>query len=159
MEKRGGKRPNAGRKPGRKNNKTLEQEAALTLYKQKILDNLIPLIRAQFNQAEGMTVMFQRRKVKNNKTGKFERTGEFVRVMDANRVEQLLKGDGQGENYYYITTKDPNVKALEDLFNRVFGKPKESIELSDPDGKAVPLTQNITNIIQKIYGGKSRPSN
>jgi len=137
----GGARPGAGKPRGCKHKKTLEQEVALDLYKQRILNNLLPLIRAQFNQAEGMTVMFQRRKVKNSKTGKLERTGELVRVMDINRVEQLLKGDGQGENYYYITTKDPNVKALEDLFNRVFGKPKETIELDTPAN----VTINIIN--------------
>ncbi|MCX6724235.1 MAG: hypothetical protein NT155_03650 [Candidatus Staskawiczbacteria bacterium] len=138
--KPGDKRPKgAGIKRGQKTKKTLEQEAALDLYKKRILDNLVPFIRAQFNQAEGMTVMFQRRKQKNKKTGKFERTGELVRVMDINRVEQLLKSDGQGENYYYITTKDPNVKALENLFNRVFGKPKESIEVEHKGSKVIIL--------------------
>lgn len=126
----GGARPGAGKPKGSKHKKTIEREIALKELQQRILEEIRPLLRAQLDTAKGLTVMFQRKKLKNHKTGKYERTGEMVRVQDLNRIEELLEGDCTGDDWYYITTKDPNVKALEDLFNRVFGKPKESIELA-----------------------------
>jgi hypothetical protein len=137
-----------GIKKGTKRPHTLEREAALKIYQQQILENLKPLIRSQLNAANGLTVMFQKKLLRNKKTGKLERTGDLVRVTNPERVEELLNGDCKGENYYYITIKDPNVKALEDLFNRVFGKPKETLEV---DG-GLDLNIDIKKIIDKIYG-------
>ncbi|MDD5065208.1 MAG: hypothetical protein PHQ35_10690 [Phycisphaerae bacterium] len=119
-----------GKKKGTKNKKTIEKEKALELYKQEHLKKLRPLITAQQELAMGEVVMLQRKLVKNQKTGKLERSGELTQVRDASEVIRLLNSDGRGEDWHLIFTKDPNAKAQEDIFNRVFGKPKEEIDIS-----------------------------
>ena len=42
--------------------------------------------------------------------------------------------------FYYLATKEPNIKAIEDLYNRTFGKPKESVELTGKDGEQLKPT-------------------
>jgi len=143
---RGGARPGAGKPKGCKHKKTIQEEIALAEYKQEILRNMGPLVRAQLNSATGLTVMLQRKMVKDKKTGKFERTGELVQVKDPERVKNLLEGDCVGNNWYYITTKDPNVKALEDIFSRVFGKPKEQFDLG-LDKEALKAIQETNRCI------------
>jgi len=127
-----------GEKRG-KNKKTIEKEKALELFQQEILREIAPLLRSALNSARGLTVMYQKRKVKNKSTGKYERTGELVRVSNQDRVEELLRGDCSGDDWYYITTKDPNIASIKELFDRAFGKSKESIEVKHTGSKVFVL--------------------
>lgn len=137
----GGKRPGAGRKKGGKNQKTIEKEIALKRYESRIIDELDPLIQAQLDVAKGVTVMMAREWERKN--GKRARTGKFVRVTAVYDIEQLLNGDGEnGEDYYYISTLNPDGKVLENLMNRVFGKPKESLELD--------FTRGVKEALEKL---------
>jgi len=122
-----------------KNKKTLEREQQLLLLQQEIMKEVKPLLRAALDSAKGLTVMYQRRKVKNKSTGKYERTGELVRVMDQNRVEELLRGDCVGDDWYYITTKDPNIASIKELWDRAFGKPRETLDLKHSVSKVFLL--------------------
>ena len=149
---KGHPRYGGGMQKGQKIKKTLEQEVALKLYKDKIFLEIENFIQAQFIQAKGITAMYQRKKIKDKITGKYEYTGEFIRVTDQNQVHKLLNTKTKEEDYYYITTKDPNIKALEDIFNRAFGKPKEAMELSSPGGSPIPMPVNLIEIIKKVYG-------
>ncbi len=149
---RGGYYPGGGRPKGSKSSKTIEKEIALKQVQQMVLKEVIPLFRSALNSATGLTVMFQRKKVKNKITKKFERTGDLVRVVDVNRVEDLLKGTCSGEDWYYITTKDPNIQALKELLDRTFGKSKESLELTGLDGGPVEIGVTLKSKIDKIYG-------
>lgn len=146
---RGGPRPGSGRKVGSKEKHTIAKEKALKVYDLEMMKKIKPVISAQYALATGLTVMLRRKKIKG------KRTGEFVRVMDANEIERLLNKDCTGEDFYIISAKDPNVKAQEDIFNRLFGKPKESLALSDPDGEALPLIAILKTSIEKTYGNRS----
>jgi hypothetical protein len=115
-----------GKKKGTKNKKTLELEMALDLYKQEMLKNLMPIIRSQRQLAEGLAVVLRRKLVKKGK--KWVREGELVQVKDKDEIERLLNSDGQGDNWHIITIKDPNVKAIQDILDRIFGKPKETVD-------------------------------
>lgn len=136
-----------GKKKGKKNKGTLEKEAALQLLQQGILKEIRPLLRAALDSAKGLTVMLQRKMVKQ-KDGKFRRTGELVRVRSIERVEELLKGDCQGDNYFYITTRDPNIKAIEDLLNRAFGKPKEQVDFGFDKEAMRAIQDSNKNILE-----------
>ena len=137
----GGARIGAGKPKGSKHKKTIEKELALEQLRQGILKELMPVLRAALDSARGLTVMYQRQKIKVGK--EFKRQGELVQVTDQARVEQLLRGNKEGDDWYYITTKDPNVAAVKELWDRAFGKSKETIEHSI---KEFPIP---------IYGGKS----
>ena len=117
-----------GKKKGTKNKKTIEAETALVLYKQEMLKELIPLIRSQQQLAKGLVVVLRRNLVK--KGNRWVREGELTQVRDADEIERLLNSNGQGENWHIITIKDPNVKAIQDILDRIFGKAKETIDVN-----------------------------
>jgi len=125
-----GKPKTGGRKPGTKGKKTLEKEEALLLYQRKMIDMLTPITEAQQYLAKGVTVVLRKKKVYNNKTKQSERTGEFYQVRDPNEIEALINSDGEGEDFHIISARDPNPKAIKDIFDMVFGKPKEQIEIN-----------------------------
>lgn len=146
----GGKRKNAGRKQGSKGKKTIERELELESLRQGIMQHTQKILESALNSACGSTVMFQRKKVKNKKTGKYERTGEFVKVSDENRVHKLLEGGGKGEDWYFITTKDANVIAIKELWDRAFGKSQDSLDITT-GGKPLPIPKDLGDIINKAY--------
>ena len=147
-----------GKKNGTKNKKTLEREMALKVYQQAIMNDLKDFIESQFLMAKGMTVMFQRRKVKDKK-GEYHRTGEFQRVRNELEIERLLNSDCNGDDWYYITTKDPNVKALEDVFCRIFGKPEQSIKHSGDELNPIRERIEFAYLVKKANEQKGTGKN
>ena len=112
----GSKRPNAGRKVGFKFPTTLQKIHARELVRQKITENLGPLIDAQIANAVGISHLMMR----DPKTGKLERiTG------DAKQIDKAIKS----KNACWIYTKDPNVQAFTDLMNRAIDKPAEHVQV------------------------------
>jgi hypothetical protein len=102
--------------------------------------------------------MYQRRKVKN-KLGKYERTGELIKISDQSRVEELLHGKGiNGEDYYYITTKEPNISAVKELWDRAFGRPKETVE-PEPVIPPNPYLSDIRAAIARAYRKRKEADN
>lgn len=151
--KKGYKRhPNAGIKLGQKTKKTLLKEEALKEFKDSVVRDLKELYLAGRKSATGLMVMYQRKLVKNPKTNKYERTGELIRVTDPYQIETLLNSEGEGEDWYYIAAKDPNIHAFTALMDRTFGKAKESLEITGEDGGPIPIDINIKSALDKAYG-------
>jgi hypothetical protein len=48
--------------------------------------------------------------------------------------------------YYFLTTKEPNNMAIDSMFNRAFGKPTESHELTGKDGQ--PLMPAVIKVVE-----------
>ena len=138
-----------GKKKGAKNKKTIEAETALVLYKQEMLKELIPLIRSQQQLAKGLVVVLRRNLVK--KGNRWVREGELTQVRDADEIERLLNSNGQGENWHIITIKDPNVKAIQDILDRIFGKAKETIDVnvSTKARKLKSIQDRLTQVSKK----------
>lgn len=112
----GGKRPNAGRPPGRRNNATLSKEQGRELVRQRVLKDIEPMIAAQIAHAQGISHFMLR----DPKSGKFER------LTEPEQIEAALNAEGAEEgSSYYIWAKDPSVQAFTDLLNRALDKPKE----------------------------------
>jgi len=132
-----GKPKTGGRKAGTKNKKTIDRERALESYQQQMLGEMLPLIRAQQAAAKGLVVVLRPRMVKNAK-GKLERTGEMRQVKDPAEIEELFNSSGVGVDYHIIWAKDPNVKALKDIWEMVFGKAPQSLEI-EHKGKVILL--------------------
>lgn len=119
--------------------RTYEREEALKLYQDKILEQLEPLVKAQFSVAKGTQIMVARDWIIDPKTHKRTRAGRFVRITSTKEVLELLNSElEEGDDYYIVFTQDPNPKAIEDLMARAFGKPKEQIEV-EHKGKMVIL--------------------
>jgi len=121
QSKRGGFRPNAGRKPGFKLPSTLAKHEAREAARQVITANLVPLIQAAMDNALGLKHLVLRN----------PKTGEFTRVTgDAKQVDKALKS----KSLVTIYTKDPNMQAFTDLMNRALDKPAEHVSIAGADG-------------------------
>lgn len=147
--KNGGQRKGAGRKPGGKNKKTLEQKAVADAFNQRVMIAADALFNAQLKLATGSQKIF--RIDETEVDGKIKRTHELV--TDADEIKELLDehGGGDGEvdgNYYYFQTVMPDNRAIDSLLNRALGKPKDSLDVNH--GGEVKTTSTI--IIQGVEG-------
>jgi hypothetical protein len=127
---KGHKKYGGGIKKGERHKKSIAVEAALETYKQEMLRELKPILTSQLQSAKGLFVVLRRRLVRK-KVGKrniLVREGELEQVKDPFEIERLLNSDGQGDDWHIITSKEPNIVALKDILDRVFGKPQETIE-------------------------------
>lgn len=125
MGKNGGKRPGAGRKKGFRFSKTLEKEAARELVRQKVFENLEPMLRAQMAHAQGIGHLFTR-----------DKHGKYTKIENMAVAEKLLS-EGTEDTDYFIFMKDPSVQAFTDLMNRALDKPKEQEQSHTLDAKIV----------------------
>lgn len=130
---KGGRRPGSGRKKHGKNLKTIEREAALRVFNERVFKSADILFNAAKSAATGQLFVYrldeeERGGAKNKYTIK-----KPVLVTDPEEINEALDklyGNGESENYYYVTTKEPDIRAIDSLMNRGFGRPKETIEHS-----------------------------
>lgn len=83
------------------------------------------LMSSAFSLALGQIFVYKIIKLSDTKS-------EHLLVTDPKEIEKalnLIAQNGTSENgeYFYVTTKEPDIRAIEALVNRGFGKPKESI--------------------------------
>lgn len=137
---KGGPRPGSGRPKGKQDARTLDRIRVLQAYKQRILNNADKLLNAQLALAVGVSHLF--RVDETVVDGKTKR--EHVLVTDPDEIKKVLDendgGDGKvDESYYYISTKDPDNRAIDSMLDRTFGKAVQAIAGIDDDGNMVPL--------------------
>lgn len=142
-----------GRPKGRKSDATLEKEAILREYRQKILQSADILFGSQLHLARGMTYLYKIEKELQvgPKGGKKYVKSKPQLVTEQWEIESYLmgkveEGDEDDENdpnatYYFITTKDPDNRAIDSMLDRTFGKATQPIG-GDPDR---PLTVVFDN--------------
>jgi hypothetical protein len=136
--KNGGKRAGAGRKRGSKSTKTLEKAKVQEAFEQRVMANADKLFNAQFSLAVGTSKVFRIDEVGEGKDKK--RIHSIV--TDDEEIKAFLDehdgGSGEVKGvFYYITTAQPDNKALDSLLNRGLGKVKETHELTGKDGGAI----------------------
>lgn len=152
MARKGGKQPGAGRPKGSQNKSTLEKQKVLEAFNQRVMAKADALFNAQLMLAVGSMKVFRidETEGENSKTKK-----EHVHVTDPDEIKALLD-EHEGMNgtvdgvYYYFTDISPDNKSIEAMMNRAFGKPKEQLEHSNPDGS--PLLAPVADALTKIYG-------
>lgn len=138
---KGGFRPNSGRKKGKLSAATLERIKVEEAFKQRILGHVDNLFNSQLALAQGLTHLFR---IDETGEGKNKKR-EHVLVTDPQEIKDVLdetKG-GSGvydEHYYFITTKDPENKAIDSMFDRAFGKAAQSINLGNQDGEVLKIS-------------------
>ncbi len=150
MAKQGGKRPGAGRKPKSKNKSTLEKEAVLKDFTQRVMRNANLLYESQFTLARGVTLLYKIEKELQigPKGGKKYVRSKPILVTDpteiANYIDGSLEdGDAEDENdpnstYYYITTEKPDGRAIDSMLDRALGKAINTI--AGADGGPIQVT-------------------
>jgi hypothetical protein len=120
-----------GRPKGRRSASTLEREAVLRAFNQRVMRQADRLFHAQMMAAEGVSFLFRRPK----------RGGASVRVTDQETLRQFFDGelDDDPSTLFYVVTERPSAEAADRLLNRALGKAKESVEVSGPGGGPVHI--------------------
>lgn len=103
----------SGKPKGYKAPKTLEKEAAREFVRQFATRNMMPVLLAMLASATGIGHFFERDKI-----------GQFTRVTDPERIEELMRSGKKGKTYW-IFTKDPSSEAQRMLLDRALDKAKE----------------------------------
>lgn len=127
-----------GRPLGRKNDATIEKEAARKAYQQLILQRLRPLFESQMTLARGVSYMFRIEEKKNG-------AREHVVVTDPDEIGDILSQMDEGspgvfnDQYYYITTKAPENRAIDSMLDRALDKARQALELGGKDGGPIEI--------------------
>lgn len=136
---KGGKQPGAGRPKGKKNAATLEKEATLKVFREKVMQSADVLYASQMTLARGQTYLYRidKEEIIGPRGGKSYRNKKPELVTSQWEIEEYLQGlieegDKDDENdpnaaYYFLTTKDPDNKAIDSLLDRTFGKSTQPI--------------------------------
>jgi hypothetical protein len=135
MAKRGGKRPGSGLPKGFKFPETIKKEEAKKQMQNYIIAQLRPLLSAQSSLARGVQYVYQIITEKDDK-GKITRR-EHVQLKGADEIRHaldVLEGLSEaGDNeYYYITSEKPDLRAIDSMLDRVFGRATQSMEIDNP---------------------------
>lgn len=91
-----------------------------------------PLVRAGMSVALGQTFVYRIDKELGKRGGTVSQ--KHVLIEDAQEIARALDqisngGESEDGSFYYITAKEPDIRAIEMLLNRAYGKPKESLTL------------------------------
>jgi hypothetical protein len=114
-----------GRKGGRPKGGKNDDKAALV--RKRIADAAEALVEAQLAIALGCVVLYRRDGVVT------------VRVTDQEEVFRYLSGTVGPDGYHLVSTRDPDIRAIEAAMNRAFGRPVESVSLTGQDGGPVTV--------------------
>lgn len=137
----------AGRKGGRnkkgkRSKLVLTREEALKAFHNGVIKSTTGLLNVQRMLAFGSIKVFRIdshwEDSSNGKT-KYKVKSKPILVSDEDEIIAALDyefGSGESPNddstYYFVTTKDPDQRAIDSLLDRTFGRPKESLELIAP---------------------------
>ena len=161
-----------GRPKGRKNDATLERERVLKAVHQRTLQAADMLLDAQLVLARGQQYLFKIEKYHQTIVGNKGKKSKVLKskppklVTDPFEIreyleEEIAKEEGaEKENdpeatYYFITTKDPDIRAIEAMFKRTFGNSIKPVALNEEDGADIDHeSQTKAEKALKAYFGR-----
>lgn len=137
----GGARPNAGRPKGSENEETKKKRVVEEEFRQRVLRSADQLINSQMNLAQGVQMLYC---IEEDEKGKQKKPRLVTEQWE---IEKYLEGDTEyGKDYYFITTERPDNRALDSLFDRVFGKAINNLDIKS-DGKELKTITGINYIL------------
>jgi hypothetical protein len=126
---------------------TAEKAELLRLWKQEMSKHMPDIIKSQLLSAVGQTHLQIR-----------DSSGRWAHVTDPNKAADALN---RGEKHYRLTSVSPNTQALAQIMDRLFGSPKQSIEVdiqpttSLSDAELVDSLNVLLNKLQHPHQGES----
>jgi hypothetical protein len=125
-----------GRPVGRRSRATLERDAVLRAYRERVCDQAQRLLDAEMTVALGCSMLLKR--PKTSPKGEPRKTEV---VTDEATIRAFLDGElDQDENdFYFITTERPDTNTIRGMFDRTFDKPAQRTEVTGANGGAVEL--------------------
>lgn len=115
---KGGKREGAGRPRGSTNKMTRTMKSKERTIKDRVTKNLTALINSQLSLAKGQQFLYE---IKMRNVGG-KRKPQHTLVTDPKKIKAYMDGDVDEDKYFYVTTKEPDNRAIESLLDRAFGK-------------------------------------
>lgn len=117
-------KPGPGRPKGSKNQETLDRETALAEYRKRAAAQMNRLLDKQLSLADGCQYLYVVKKDDKGKRMKAEL------VKDEATIRAYIDGDldGNGDEFYYITTERPDNSAIVSVQDRTYGKAAQSID-------------------------------
>jgi hypothetical protein len=118
-----------GRPPGRRNTKTIAREAAAQQYQQLVLQRLLPVFEHQYSLVKGTAHLFRIEEKANG-------AKEHVLVQNPDEIGDVLsqmdswEGQVVNDQYYYITVKAPESRAIDSMLDRAIGKAAQKVDLT-----------------------------
>lgn len=111
----------------------VEKEKMQKALERKIQSKAFKLFNAGMTVAMGQVFVYRIDEEEDSKGKVISR--KHVLVTDENEIAEALdEQEGYGRTtsgkYYYVTTKEPDHKAIQMLLDRGFGKPKETVDLN-----------------------------
>jgi predicted Zn-ribbon and HTH transcriptional regulator len=116
MSGHGGRRHGAGKPKGYQHQRTLARKIERETLRARLSAEFEPLMTSYLEAAKGAYVMFAR-----------DSHGKWTRVTDADTMERCLQS---GETFYRLEQSKPDVRALRDALDRLFGKPTQSVDVN-----------------------------
>lgn len=123
--KHGGARKGAGHPKGKKLPQTIEKEAALDQFRLRVAQQADNLLSIQMSLAKGIQLLY--RVDFGSQGGRLP----SVLVTDPDEIKTAIDNDfagDEGQSYYFLTTKEPDLRAIDSMLDRTFGKAKQVIE-------------------------------
>lgn len=160
-----------GRKPGRKNQNTLEREKVLKEIQRRTMEGADILYDKMMHVALGQAYLFVIRKYKaKNEKGKWVIHSKPPRIVtEPEEIREYLTNIADGPitydreaDYYFITTDKPSVLAIEKMFNRLFGNSVQPVAFTDNEGKSIfddESKKKTTKVVTSILGRKRNSRN
>ncbi len=142
---RGGARPNSGPKKGTKygpQQETITKEQAREAVRTLVLEQMRPMIEAQFSRAKGLKYLVTREKG----------SGKFIKVTEA-MAQAFSESDEQP--IIEVWEKAPCVQSWTDLMNRALDKPKDQEQEIKITGE-VELVQRLAGARTRLNASQSR---
>ena len=114
---KGGRRPGAGTKLGRRWASTMEKALVREETRKFIQQHMPAMLRSQIAHAIGIGHVYTR-----------DKKGKFTRIEDEAKMEQLLT-EGEQDRDYWIFAKDPSVHAFSVLLDRTLDQAPKSVDV------------------------------
>lgn len=147
----GGYQPNAGTKKGKLWKSTIKKREAERRYEERAMRAVHNLANAQLATALGNSYLMR---IDKDEKGKDMRP---VIVQDPEEITQFLSGElDNADCYYHITTDKPDTRAIDSIFDRLFGKATQKVTAVDGNDNPVELNMQQAVIIAGLFAANKQ---
>lgn len=109
-------RKTGGRTKGTPNKATVEKRLLQEHFEARIAARFDALIDSHLLAAEGVSHIMAK-----------DKAGKWVEVTDPTRMAEVMNS---GEEFYRISARNPDVRALKELWDRMWGQPKQALDVT-----------------------------
>ena len=128
---------------------TLEREAVLRAYRERVCQQADRLLSAELTVALGCSMLFRKSKAGKDKERKVER------ITDEATIRRYLDGELEHDphDYYFIVTERPDTMTIRQMMDRTFDKPATPVNAKHD----VTLRRSLEDILAETQPATALP--